>query len=298
MKRPESDPEFESGPGGRSNGVATRLGIVVAIVAVVFGFGLGRATTKTKNDAASPLVTAEQIRAAAAAAGAHTVANDRGFAKLENGIQHSHGFEAALTPAQRAVFIHQMTLAQQVALQFPTLQDAVNAGMRRAGPFSPGLGTHMINFGKIHYIGTSPMSDDDIRHPIAWIYDGTKPTSPVAGLFYQAGTGNQNPAGFAGANDIWHHHTNICITFKGGHIDAPLGADHGATTAQCNAVGGTLIKSTGPLLHVWVVPGYEDSLGVFSHLNPAITCNDGSYKTIPDVTKIGSRATVCADGTE
>jgi hypothetical protein len=46
-----------------------------------------------------------------------------------------------------------------------------------------------------------------------------------------------------------------------------------------------------------VVPGYEDSQGVFAHLNPAITCNDGTYYTV-DITKVGTRTSACVDGSE
>ena len=53
------------------------------------------------------------------------------------------------------------------------------------------------------------MTDDDIRKPLAWIYDGTKPDSHIAGLFYM--TSNADPAGFAGSNDTWHVHHDICI---------------------------------------------------------------------------------------
>ncbi|MSZ30516.1 MAG: hypothetical protein F2634_09190 [Actinobacteria bacterium] len=38
--------------------------------------------------------------------------------------------------------------------------------------------------------------------------------------------------------------------------------------------------------------------GVFSHLSSAITCDDGSYRTIEDVTKAGKRTTTRADGSE
>ena len=81
-------------------------------------------------------------------------------------------------------------------------------------------------------------------------------------------------------------------------IDTPLGADHSATTAECKAVHGNLLKQTQYLLHVWVVPGYESPEGVFSHLSSTVTCDDGSYTTIPDVTKVGTKTTICADGTE
>jgi hypothetical protein len=119
----------------------------------------------------------------------------------------------------------------------------------------------------------------------------------VSGLFYSALVAK--PAGFAGPNDVWHKHSNICtVPTKDGGIDTPLGADREITKAQCDAVHGSLIKATGPLLHVWAVPGYEDSQGVFAHLSPGVTCNDGTYNIIPDVTKVGTRKTVCLDGSE
>jgi hypothetical protein len=49
---------------------------------------------------------------------------------------------------------------------------------------------------------------------------------------------------------------------------------------------------------VWVVPGYEDNQGVFAHLSPGVTCTDGTYNIIPDVTKVGTRKTICLDGSE
>ena len=71
-----------------------------------------------------------------------------------------------------------------------------------------------------------------------------------------------------------------------------------ATQEQCSQFpGGRLIPATGPLLHTWVVPGYEDSQGVFAHLSPGITCDDGTYNIV-DITKIGRRKTACVDGTE
>ena len=39
---------------------------------------------------------------------------------------------------------------------------------------------------------------------------------------------------------------------------------------------------------MWVVPGYESPEGVFSHLSSAVTCDDGTYNTIADVTKVGT----------
>ncbi|HUI47633.1 MAG TPA: hypothetical protein VL119_02980 [Acidimicrobiia bacterium] len=51
------------------------------------------------------------------------------------------------------------------------------------------------------------------------------------------------------------------------------------------------------MLHAWVVPGYDSPQGVFSHLNAAITCRDGSYNTVP-LNQLGERTTACVDGGE
>ena len=222
--------------------------------------------------------------------------DDRGFSLLENGMEHGHSFQQPISKADRVELARQLTLAREVALQYPTVADAEAAGLRRAGPFSPGLGAHYIAFGNALGNGDGVMSDDDIRHPLAWIYDGTHQDSRIAGLFYM--TGAADAQGFAGPNDTWHVHHDICIkTGADGSIDAPLGADHDATQAQCDVVGGQLIRQTGYLLHTWVVPGYESPEGVFSHLSSTITCDDGTYHVV-DVTKVGSRTTICADATE
>jgi hypothetical protein len=292
-------PDRPARSGGR---VARRLPYAFVAVALAVGYGFGHKTNtsapavKVAAPSQPAAVTADQINRALASMNGHVMSNDRGYSLLENGVQHNHGFELPMSAATRAELAREMDIARETALKFPTLADAEKGGLRRAGPFSPGLGLHMIAYGNYGGAGKAPMTDEQIRRPLAWIYDGTKPSSRVSGLFYSATVAD--PAGFAGPNDVWHQHTNICIKQVPGGIDAPLGADHDATVAQCNAVGGQLLAATGPLLHVWVVPGYEDSQGVFSHLNPAVTCNDGTYRTIADVTKIGSRLSVCADGTE
>lgn len=282
----------------RRNPLARRLPAALLVLGLGLGFAVGAAIATSSDDVqVQPAADTGQLTKALTAANDAST-DDRGFSKLENGVQHSHGFELPVPAADRVLLAHQMDLARQTALQYPTLADAEAAGLRRAGPFSPGLGTHMIaarNF--VYSAGDGIMTDEQIQHPLAWIYDGTKPESRVAGLFYQSAS--KTPQGFAGPNDEWHQHTNICIKQSAdGGTDAPLGADHDATKAQCDAVGGKLITATGPLLHVWVVPGYEDVQGVYAHLNPAITCVDGTYEVIADVTKVGTRTSMCKDGVE
>ncbi len=222
--------------------------------------------------------------------------DDRGFSKLENGMEHGYSFPQAISKTDRVELARQLTLAREVALQYPTVADAEAAGLHRGGPFSPGLGAHYISYANAGGDADGVMSDDDIRKPLAWIYDGTHPESRIAGLFYS--TGIENPTGWAGPNDTWHLHKDICLVTTPTGVDTPLGADHSATKQECDAVKGTLLKQTGYLLHAWVVPGFESPEGVFSHLTSTVTCDDGSYTLIPDVTKIGTKTTTCLDGTE
>ncbi|MGZ6932325.1 MAG: hypothetical protein ACXVK4_17475 [Acidimicrobiia bacterium] len=247
---------------------------------------------KIKHSSSMAGMTAAEM----AAMGHATAVDDRGFAELANGEQHTHGFTQPVSKADRVLLGHQMELARQTALRYPTVADAEAAGLRRAGPFSPGLGAHYINYGNGGGSPDGVMTDDAIGKPLAWIYDGTHPDSHIAGLFYM--TGVKNPVGFAGPNDVWHVHHDVCIKPGPDGVDAPLGADHGATKAQCDKVGGSLLKQTQYLLHAWVVPGYESPEGVYAHLSSAITCDDGTYHVIADVTKVGSRHSMCVDGTE
>lgn len=301
---PEPMPMADATRGPRKRGRLGRsLPYAIAALTLAVGYAVGHSTNnpQPKQVPIANVVTPGQINAALSGTSGQPIVNDFGFSKLENGVQPKHGFQLPVGAKNQALLNHQMQLARETALKYPTLKDAVAAGMWQAGPFSPGLGTHMIMTANFAYgAGKGVMTDAQITHPMAWIYDGTKPDSKVAGLFYQANV--QNPAGFAGPNDYWHAHSNICIVNKpGGGLAAPLGADReGTTTAECDAVGGTLIKATGPLLHVWPVAGYEDVNGVSEHLNPAIRCNDGTYYTIPQLQNgnIGDVPSVCRDGTE
>jgi hypothetical protein len=125
------------------------------------------------------------------------------------------------------------------------------------------------------------MEESDLRSPLAIIYDGTEPDSQVAGFMYYS-TSATEPQGFAGPNDVWHYHEQICLKFGADGIEAPFGADKEATEAQCSSVGGTLLPLTQWMTHVWSVPGYDDvNGGVFAEVNPALACSDGTYYELP-----------------
>jgi hypothetical protein len=184
-------------------------------------------------------------------------------------------------------------------LKYPRLKDAIAAGFRRAGPYAPGLGLHVIKFagtGSANVDGT--MDADALANPLSILYDGTGPNAKIAGFMYYSFSSKQ-PEGFAGDNDYWHYHTNVCSKYNAdGSSDAPLGADRPVTQAQCAAVGGILLPTTQYMVHVWTVPGYTVSAadgGVFGEVNPALTCADGTYHMLPMDQWASHPVNVCAD---
>ena len=178
-----------------------------------------------------------------------------------------------LDTVTRAQLAMQLTEARAVALRYPTVADALRGGYHLAGDFAPGVGAHYVS-----YSGLSGPGPVDVEHPESLIYDGTSPTSHVAGLMYYAMTPS-SPDGFAGPNDHWHRHRGVCIQYTPSGINVPLPADADVTEAQCSAVHGSYLTTTGWMVHAWVVPTYESPLGVFSHTNPDLRCADGTFNT-------------------
>jgi hypothetical protein len=206
---------------------------------------------------------------AAGAAGAHdhTVTTDQ-VASLAAGHTHPDDFKP-YEPMDVATFKQlgdQLAQARELTLRYPTVADATAAGFVRRGSFMPGQGAHYFPPPDLVRAGNSPL-----ERPLAWLFAGTGPTSPVVGLMFGAGTD------FAGPNDRFHYHDDVCVSFqKAADGSYPtLSEAEGITAADCRAKGGTYIAKAGPLMHVWAVPGWESPIGVFSHDNPLVACTDG-----------------------
>ena len=224
--------------------------------------------------------------------GAGASADDLGFSALSNGHQHDAGVEA-LTPAETVDLAGQLAVTAELVRAYPTIADAEAAGWQRAGPFSPGLGTHYRS--PAFQVNADGRMDtrEDLLSPML-VFDGLGPDAPLAGFMYLVYGSATEPAGFAGPNDHWHYHESVCIVVgENGEIDTPFGADlEGVTERMCTDVGGSFIDNTGYMVHVWSVPGYESPDGTFTELNPRITCPDGTYHRIP-IEDLGSRDSVC-----
>jgi hypothetical protein len=212
----------------------------------------------------------------------HEVApvDDKGLSALSNGHHDVIGLEKPLTVAQRTRLSQQIAATIEVARRFPTVAAATAAGYRRAGPYSPGLGAHYVitNANALNPDGV--MDEADLANPLAIIFDGVTPDSRVAGFMYYS-LSAEKPGGFAGPNDHWHYHTSVCLKYGADGIDSPFGADREVTEAQCEAAGGSLLKQTQWMVHVWSVPGWESAQGLFGEVNPALVCPDGTYHVRP-----------------
>src|SRR5205823_2118900 len=111
-------------------------------------------------------------------------------------------------------------------------------------------GAHYINYAAM--TGTAAF---DPTRPLSLIYDGTSATSPVIGLMYYSMS--KHHATFAGGNDRWHRHSGVCVKYSPSGLEVPFPADASVTAAQCGAVHGQFMATTGWMVHAWVVPGWE-----------------------------------------
>ena len=218
--------------------------------------------------------------------------DDKGLSLIMNGHQHDHVVQP-MDSATTALLAHQLARTAELVALYPTIAAAEAAGYRRQGPYSPGLGTHYGKGGGT-LVGAT-ITDDNILNPML-IFDGTDQDSKLAGFMYIAFGTAGIPEGFAGPNDIWHYHTNICIVSNpDGSVDTPLGADKENVPKElCDSYGGFLLANSGYMLHVWTVPGYESTKGVFNEVNPALACADGTYYTKP-IEELGTSLSLCAD---
>ena len=137
------------------------------------------------------------------------------------------------------------------------------------------------------------MDPEDLAAPML-IFDGVEPDAPLAGFMYLAYGTQGEPAGFAGPNDHWHYHDHVCIVYRPRRDRhalrrRPRGRDRGDVQQRRAGCGS---RPHPYMVHVWNVPGYESPDGMFTELNPRITCPDGTYDRIA-IEDTGSKNSVC-----
>jgi hypothetical protein len=193
-------------------------------------------------------------------------------AKLAEGESAETAPDVPLDPATQQLLASQLVLARAAAMRYPTAGDARRAGMIPAGGSAPGLGAHFQMMNANALKGINPDGTVNPAFPTSYIYLGETETSPLVGVMYTAFS-SEAPQGFAGPNDHWHRHSNLCLKFVNGNISVPVAPDSDVTKTQCDALGGYFQAKTVWMVHAWVVPGWESPLGVFSHSNPNVHCD-------------------------
>ena len=214
------------------------------------------------------------------AAPACVAENDNGFSLLGNGHHHAI-VNNPLDPVTQAALDKQLAITREVAEQYPTVASAIAAGYKKAGPYSPGLGSHYTKSTPAELNASGVMDEEALRHPLSLLYFGNDPDSELVGFMYYSVSAVE-PTGFVGTNDVWHSHTDICLRSGPDGVDAPFGADLQATNEQCAQVGGFMLKQTQWMIHVWTVPGWDNlSGGTFQEENNKLACSDGTFYVLP-----------------
>ena len=273
---------------------ALELGLVVVALAAPLLRG-GRRLVPLAPLAVGALVVGAVVSPSArdhAGADHHGVAADDGFAALANGHAEHHQEPVALDAATQAELDAQLAVTRTVAERYPTVQHALDDDYFRAGPYVPGIGAHFLKFGEPQLNADGRMSREDLEHPLALIFTGTDPGDELAGFMYYS-MSTEAPEGFAGPNDAWHYHEQLCMVQGPDRIDFPFGPDHAASKAECDGVGGQIIDESQWMVHVWSVPGWDRfDGGVFAEYHPGLDCSDGTYHMVPPEQWVG-RLDVC-----
>jgi hypothetical protein len=191
----------------------------------------------------------------------------------EGNAGHGHRGPVQVTPLDaktRDTLAAQVAQANAVAAKYPTPAAAEAAGWRRITPYVPCIAAHYLNSGLLD--GTF-----DPAKPEILLFDGTDPDSHLVGLSYLAFTDPENPpAGFAGDNDPWHIHRQLCL--GGGGVVG----DENTTPEQCEARGGRLVPLNNLwMMHMWNVAGWDSRWGLFSSEHPDLGGSIGDINAAP-----------------
>jgi hypothetical protein len=190
----------------------------------------------------------------------------------EGNSGHGHRGPVPFEPldaATRDTLAAQVAQANAVVVAIPNVAAAEAAGYRRITPYVPCIAAHYIN-------GSVLDGTFDPANPEILLFEGTAPDSGIVGLSYLQFTGpDVEPEGFAGGNDPWHVHRQLCL--GGGGV---LG-DENATDEECTSRGGRVVPLEGLWMsHMWNVPGWESRWGLFSSEHPDLGGSIGDINAV------------------
>ena len=173
---------------------------------------------------------------------------------------------------------HLKTQLREVMLavrKFPTLGAAQKGGYGMRTPYFAGSGAHVVLKG----IEDDQDYEAQPSVPPSLLYDGMGPNAAVVGaMFGYETTRDMNTQIFDTPNGSWHQHKGLC------YVKSPvlgwiypnatrivLGSE-ATSDESCKKRGGYKDEASALyMMHVWVVPGCENPLGLFAHDNPRLT---------------------------
>lgn len=191
----------------------------------------------------------------------------------EGNAGHGHRGPVPFTPLDaktRATLAAQVQQSNAVAAKYPTVAAAEAAGWHRITPYVPCIAAHYLNSSVLD--GTF-----DPAMPEILLFDGSDPDSALVGLSYLAFTDPESPPeGFAGDNDPWHIHRQLCIG------DGGVVGDENTTDEQCEARGGRVVPLNNLwMMHMWNVAGWDSRWGLFSSEHPDLGGSIGDINAAP-----------------
>ncbi|MGH9216367.1 MAG: hypothetical protein ACRDZS_08935 [Acidimicrobiales bacterium] len=191
----------------------------------------------------------------------------------EGNAGHGHRGPVPFAPLDaktRATLAAQVQQSNEVVRKYPTTTAAEAAGWRRITSYVPCIAAHYLNSSVLD--GTF-----DPTMPEILLFDGTDPDSHIVGLSYLVFTDPDSPpAGFAGDNDPWHIHRQLCIG-AGGVV-----GDENTSDEQCEARGGRVVPLNNLwMMHMWNVAGWDSRWGLFSSEHPDLGGAIGDINAAP-----------------
>ncbi len=228
-------------------------------------------TTTVRRVRIGPMTPIEAERITADDAAAIVVLGGTGATEPTTTHRHGHGGNASIVEfplftGDAATFASQWMQAERAADRFDTLEEARALGFVRASAPGPGVGTHWVRW-------TQVGMPFDPAEPSMLLFDETASPAMLVGFAYWLQE-RVEPVGFAGGNDRWHQHTGLCVVNGWVDREEAGGPEHCAGTYLA---GGDFW-----MLHAWVVPGFENRLGRFADIHPALC--PGRYGT-PDIVR-------------
>jgi hypothetical protein len=221
--------------------LAGSVHVVAAVPEQADGAGAGTSSGTAAGDHAS------HQGAAATGEGAEGASNFGG---------HSHGQPGPTTEREWLILGRQLAAAEAATRRYRSIARARADGYFQVTQFIPGLGLHMANL----HIRQDVF---DPAHPQLLLYMPKRDSGyALAGVGYMFVHRNDvPPEGFAGGQDVWHFHNNLCFLPDGSVTLAP-------DRAACRVRSGVFQKQTAWLLHAWIWRANPN--GVFVEANPRV----------------------------